>query len=266
MKRTLIALAIFAVGPKLLFAGVATIPESKNAVATPEQHELCNWTGFYIGANVGYAFEANSDVTLDLGGAWGSAGANGADKIAITPFGSHDLKMDGVVAGGFFGYNYQWNNFVLGVEAGANYVDLSDSFNSGLIFVPASGDSVGVRHSVETNFVGTFGPRIGYAFNRLLLYVTGGVAFGDVKFSQEVVEPEFLFVERGSTDDIEVGWMAGGGLQYCLTEHWSVRAEYRYTDLGCADFSSVGNQTQFTGHHEACLTFHSVTAGLAYKF
>jgi outer membrane immunogenic protein len=265
VKRALLVVLVFGVCLRFVTAGPEPIRDDKKVVVPiPEHREFCNWTGFYIGGNIGYAFEANADISMSLGGSWDVSG--GADREVVTPFGNKNLNADGVVAGGFFGYNYQWNHFVLGVEATANYFDLHDSFNSGLLFVPLTGDSVGVRHSFETNFVGTVGPRFGYAFGRFLFDITGGVAIGDLRFSQEVVEPEFDFVQRGSADDVQLGWTAGAGFHYCLTEHWSVRADYRYTDLGCTDFSSVGNQTEFTGHHEACLTFHSITAGIAYKF
>ena len=227
---------------------------------------------FYIGGQVGYAFEGNAEVETELDGAWTSF-RSPTDGEFITPFANRDLNASGVVAGGFAGYNYQWHSFVFGAEANVDYVGLRDSFNSGLLTVsPGSGNPITDRHSYETNYLVTVGPRLGYAVDRFLLYATGGLAIGDLKYSQTIVEPDSGFTEKGSSDDIQVGWTAGGGVQYCITEHWSARVEYRYTDLGCTDFSTAATEfgtpsTEiFTAHHEACLTFHSVTAGLAYKF
>jgi outer membrane immunogenic protein len=187
----------------------------------------------------------------------------------VEPLGSKDLDASGLVAGGFLGYNYQWNHWVFGVEATFDYVGLRDSFNSGIQFVdPGSGDPINVRQSVKTHFRGTVGPRIGYAWDRVLLYATGGLAFGDVDFKQSVKLPEFGFHEEGSTDDVEIGWTVGGGAEYCISDHWRARLEYRYTDLADAEFSSEGNSgfEDFTGHHEASLGYHAVTAGLVYQF
>src|SRR5207302_7215723 len=94
---------------------------------------------------------------------------------------------------------------------------------------PGSGDPIGVRQSYEMNYRATLGPRVGYAWDKFLIYATGGLAIGDLKFSQTIVEPQSVFTEKGSTDDTQVGWTVGGGIQYCLTEHWSARVEYRYT-------------------------------------
>jgi outer membrane immunogenic protein len=246
--------------------------EMKQVAPAPVPPAPCNWTGFYVGGNVGGAFEGNADVTLDLGGAW-RAFPEPTDASFIAPFGSRDLSASGVVAGGFLGYNYQWHSFVFGAEASVDYVGLQDSVNSGLLPVsPGTGSLIGDRHSYETNYRVTVGPRVGYAVDRCLLYATGGLAIGDLKYSQTIVEPESPFTEKGSTDDTRVGWTVGGGVQYCITQHWSAKVEYRYTDLGCTDFSTAATEfglpsTEiFTAHHEACLTFHSVTAGLAYKF
>jgi outer membrane immunogenic protein len=272
MKRRLLALAIFVSGSIFVTAGETTIRDDKKAVVTPEQRELCNWTGFYIGGNIGGAFDT-ADLALDLGGLWDTSLPNTRD--VATELGSRDLDAIGLIAGGFFGYNHQWNNWVLGLEAAVNYLDLSDSFNSGLQFVGGDGGNVvGLQQSYETHYLVTLAPRIGYAWNRLLLYATGGVAFGEIRFSQQLVELDNGMQQVGSSDDIEVGWTVGTGAEYCLTQHWRARLEYRYTDLGCADFSTSATPfpprpadfSGFTGNHEACLTFHTVTVGLAYQF
>ena len=269
----LLIISVALLSPTLLMAGPEPIRDDKKAVVASEQpRPPCNWTGFYLGAHVGGAFEANADVTLDLGGQWNNF-PHPRDADVVGPLGSRDLNASGVVAGGFLGYNYQWHSFVFGAEADIDYVGLRDSFNSGIVTVNPSIQSLGgVRHSYETNYLATVGPRVGYAVDRFLLYATGGLAIGDLKFSQRIVEPQSVFTEEGSSDGTQVGWTVGGGVQYCITERWSARVEYRYTDLGCTGFSTAATEggtpstEVFTAHHEACLTYHSVTFGLAYKF
>jgi len=263
MKQALFALALFASGSLFVLAGEAG--DKKAVVPTPPPPEICSWTGFYVGINVGGAFDT-ADVRLDLRGEW-EAFPEPSDETFGERLGSRDLDAAGLLAGGFLGYNFQWNNWVVGGEANIDFVGLRDSSNSGLQFVnPGTGDPITVRESFKSHYRITLGPRIGYAWNRMLLFATGGLAIGDLDASQEIREPEFGFIQRGSKDDTEVGWMVGGGLQYCLTQHWSARIDYRYTDLDCLDFSSVGNDPAFTGRHEVCLSYHSVTAGLSYKF
>ena len=232
----------------------------------PEQHEECTWGGFYIGGNIGGAFDS-MDVHTNLIGGWeGFPEDRGtAERLA-----NHDLEADGFVAGGFIGYNFQFGHFVVGLEADGDHVGLRDSFNSGRVMSPL-GDIINVRHSVETNYRLTFGPRVGVTFGRVLFYATGGLAVSDFDFKQIVRDTKFRTTQEGSTDDGQVGWTGGGGLQICLTHHWSARVEYRYTDLDCEDFSTEGPTPFFTGptfagHHEACVSYHSVTAGIAFGF
>jgi outer membrane immunogenic protein len=273
MKRLLFAVMLFAAASTRLVAGPEAIRDDKKAVVIPQEHrEPCNWIGFYIGGNIGGAFDT-ADLTLDLDGLWDTRLPHTRD--VAQDLGSKDFDASGLMAGGFIGYNHQWNNWVLGLEAAFDYLDLSDSFHSGLQFVGGDGGNVvGLRQSYETHYLATLAPRIGYAWNRLLFYGTGGVAFADIRFSQKLVELDNGMKQEGSSDDMEVGWTVGTGAEYCLTEHWRLRVEYRYTDLECADFSTSATPkpvrsadfSGFTGHHEACLSFHSVTAGLAFKF
>src|ERR1700730_5379862 len=129
MKRILFAIVISVAGSSVLMAGPEPVRDDKKAVVAPEQPSApCNWTGFYIGAEVGYAFEGNADVTTDLTGQW-RAFPEPTDASFIAPFASRDLNASGVVAGLFLGYNYQWHSFVFGAEANVDYVGVQDSLN-----------------------------------------------------------------------------------------------------------------------------------------
>jgi outer membrane immunogenic protein len=267
MRSVEICAAVLIASCVCVIAGPEPIQtDSKAVVTAPVQHELCNWTGFYVGANAGGAFAGHADVSLDLTGLW-ERFVEPSDESFAEPLGSKDLDASALVAGGFLGYNYQWNHFVVGGEADFDFVGLRNSFDSGLQFVnPGTGDAIVVRQSFKSHYLITVGPRFGYSWDKFLFYATGGLAIGDLDFRQIIKEPEEGFRQEGSTDDTQVGWTAGGGVEFCLTEHWRARLEYRYTDLGCVDFSSVGSDSVFTGRHEACLTYHAATAGLAYKF
>ncbi len=175
----------------------------------------------------------------------------------------------GVLAelGGLIGYNYQWNCWVLGVEADGGYLWARESNDTGVFLTPDTLDKR-VHSSFKTHYLMTFAPRFGYAFGRYLPYVTGGLAVGDLDFFQEIRTPQTGFHQTARTTDTNAGWMVGGGLQYALTEHWSVRAQYQYIDLGDVAFDSHGTPPFQTaiGHHEAELTEHNASFAIMFKF
>ena len=126
-----------------------------------------------------------------------------------------------------------------------------------------------LQTSVETHYLFTFGPLLGYAICRFLPYVTGGFAVGNLDFSQKIFIPGFIS-QTGRIDQAEVGLMVGGGLQYALTDHWSARAQYQYVDFGCDQTRSEGTAnfglSGFFADHKVCLTEHNVSFAIVYKF
>lgn len=150
MKKYLLA-SVAALG--LVAAGAASaadLPSRKGPVAAPVyMPPAFTWTGFYVGANAGYA--------------WGNVNTNG---FTLTNTGD----LDGFVGGAQVGYNYQMGQFVVGLEADIQGADLSTGNTLG-----------GLR--VKTDYFGTVRARVGVAFDRFMPYVTGGWAYGNVKTS-----------------------------------------------------------------------------------
>jgi outer membrane immunogenic protein len=263
---------LFAFGA-LVYAGPEPLPSGKEMKQVAPAPPPCpNWTGFYIGAFGGYKFAA-TDINLDLFGDWnGPSPSDPFDKEFIEPRAPHDLDASGAEAGGLIGYNYQWNKWVFGLEASGGYLWLRNSDNTGTFTVPATGDIYNVSTSFKTHYLVTVGPRIGYAFCRWLPYVTGGLAIGDIDFDQEITQffrGRVFFDEGGSTSETKVGWMVGGGLEYALTDHWHLRGQYQYIDLGCTDFHSIGSASfniGYFGHHEACLREHNASVAIIFEF
>ena len=101
-------------------------------------------------------------------------------------------------------------------------------------------------------------------------YVTGGLAVGDIDYSQEIINLSLTphFIEGGSVNDTRAGWMVGGGLEYALTEHWHLRAQYQFIDLGSASFDSSNDTLGpvYTGRHELELREHNASFAIMYKF
>jgi len=197
---------------------------------------IYNWTGFYIGGQVG--------------GAWGK---DNWDLISLTgePV-SH--KKSSITGGGHIGYNWQVQQFVFGLEGEFNGTNLNASSIS--INNPA------VTYGTKIDWYGTVVGRLGLAFDRFLVYGTGGVAFTDVKTTGvNGVADSF------SNSGTRTGWAAGAGIAYQAAPNWVVGVDYKHLDFGSFDRSGVTQTlvipyTQ-TGIHSK---IDQVTARLSYQF
>src|SRR4051812_15921837 len=121
MKCSATLLAMLLVCARLVNAGPEPMHDDKKAVVMPQpQPEMCSWAGFYVGGNIGGAFDT-ADLDLDLTGDW--------EHLPFTRdvgehFGSRNLDASGLLAGGFVGYNFQCNHWVLGLEGTIDYLGL----------------------------------------------------------------------------------------------------------------------------------------------
>jgi len=232
-------------GPEPLSSG----KEMKQVAPAPAPE--CNWSGFYIGLNVGGQFGHSEDKDLD--GFW-----NGPTRRNL-PWG---YSESGVIAGGQVGYNFQWNWLVLGVEGDLRYVNLEghgDIKGSDLPSQSAFGPVVGES---DSDFYTTIRGRIGFALNHWLFYGTGG-GIG-VNYKTGVFDNATHF--SGDKQEFDWGYTVGGGIEYMLGCHWSLRAEYLYfaTDTQRFSISSTRTSTiyDFDGNTEG----HIVRGALNYKF
>jgi len=199
------------------------------------------WTGFYVGLNAGYAF-SNSDNVSNSGNA----------AYAALGIPAYKLSRDGFIGGAQAGYNYQINQFVVGLETDIQYTDLKKS----------GSDIFGDRARVETNYLGTVRGRIGFVpMDRTLLYVTGGLAYGDTKLSTSVNGFPGL---TGSKRDTNVGYALGGGVEYAFTQNITAKVEYLYYDLG--DTKLNVNDGVRAATYKADNNGSIVRAGINYKF
>ncbi|HEY1544577.1 MAG TPA: outer membrane protein [Xanthobacteraceae bacterium] len=173
-------------------------------------------------------------VGVNGGGGWGHA---------FTDL-SGGMGTSGGVAGGTIGYNAQFGAWVLGLEGDMDWSDVSGSRSTG--GCPGC--------SVSNDWLSTARGRVGYAFGSWLPYVTGGLAAGDVKASA----PGF----PGATNT-QIGWAAGAGVEYALSNQWSAKVEYLHVDLGNFD---CGVSCGAAGTDN--VTFHDnlVRGGINFRF
>ena len=195
-----------------------------------------NWTGFYIGGN--------------LGGAWASSTLT--DNFSGASFtGNHS----GFIGGGQIGYNWQVApQFVLGVEWMIDGTSISKSSNTVTIF---NGDIL--QGSASTDWISTLAARFGYAANNLLYY--GKAGGGWVQNSATVTD--LTTGASLSNSNTNSGWLLGAGIEYGWTPNWTVKLEYDYLGLNNWTRSSplfVGDTVTLSRHIDM------FTVGANYKF
>jgi outer membrane immunogenic protein len=169
------------------------------------------WTGFYVGVNAGYGWNANDSITV------------GGVRFDLDDEG-------GFVGGAQAGYNYQIGSFVVGLEGDIQYADFGgdDRFDF-------DRDGIADDDFNNSDWFGTVRARAGVAFDRALIYATGGFAFADDA----------------------TGWTVGGGLEYAFTNNLSAKVEGLYVNLDQDDnFLGIDSDAEFG----------VVRAGLNFRF
>lgn len=222
-----------------------------------------SWTGFYIGATAGGIWNTGH-TSLDAT----YRGATLGSRYIPTTLGSGETGFQG---GGELGYNYQMGSIVLGLESDLEWVTNSNSVTYTGAAIPHLGGDVTTTLATRMDWLGTTRGRLGIATladDRLLLYVTGGLAYGGGKASVSAVGPagDAWYGSQGST---QVGWTVGGGAEYAFTNNWSIKAEYLYYNLGSYSYATTG-----TGPSATPLKFVAkvtpegsiARAGINYKF
>ena len=235
MKRTLLAaVSIGVLGPLSPALG-ADLPYAKAPMAVASVYD---WTGFYVG---GFG-----------GGGLGNHNYNNANGPA--GFANFTVNYDstGAIGGGEVGYNAQSGNYLVGVEA--------DAFWSGIKGSDAS-QQLGVIDQSNLRWGGTLRARGGITVDRLLLFFTGGWAFGDIQHTSTAAGfPVDQFTNHQS------GLTAGGGIAYALTNNVIGKFEYRYYDFG--RYNRSGNPLTPNGQlpYTVDNTYSVVTIGIDFKF
>lgn len=248
-------------------ADLASKPYTKAPAVAP----AAGWTGFYAGLNGGYG--------------WGSAETTLAPGTAFaTPL---HQDVNGALFGGQVGYNWQIDpNWLVGLEADGQWTDQHGS-HSGLLGTTSTPIGLGPDfHLVATAsaaddwrlpWLATFRGRVGFlADPTLLLYGTGGLAAGELKYSHQTTLTAQLFLGAASTipagplitttlstseSQTRVGWTLGAGLEKKFAPNWSAKLEYLYVDLGSKTyFAGTANQTDVSFHD------HIARVGINYAF
>jgi outer membrane immunogenic protein len=243
MLRKFLLSSVATVG-MMASAAAADLPTEKGPPAyAPPPPPAFSWTGFYVGGHVGGAWDTGAVTDVD-------AYAAGATPGTVTP-----LRASGVFGGGQAGFNWQTGPLVVGIEGDGGYLGLSDS-------TPLTGTASGTRVGENAGAYGDITGRLGFAFDRVLIYAKGGWAFLNDIPSFSTVSGSF---SSRTSPGVSSGPTVGGGIEYAITPNWSVKVEYQYFDFDHANYtvlSGGGTPFRFLQHRQ----INAVELGLNYRF
>lgn len=259
-------------------AFAADLPR-KAPAAPPAPPPIYNWTGFYVGGNIGGGW-ANRDVVWSAG----HPAIVGFDTIQETFLPPVSYKPSGVLGGIQLGYNWQFNpNWLIGLETDFDWSGVKGS-GTGIGSLQGGAFPFTLAAEERIKWFGTVRARLGYLFTpSLLAYVAGGFAYGNVERSASYVNSSNSEFSAGlnfscnpgaacflvSSSDTRTGWTAGGGLEYAFWGNFSVKAEYLYIRLdnnslfagAVTGISGVGYVVTFNR-----LDLNVARVGLNYRF
>ena len=221
------------------FAADLDLPTHK---APPPPPSAFTWTGFYVGGYAGYGW-ARSTAT-DIGDPFGTPWYILGHEFSTAP--------TSFTGGGEVGYNYQWGQFVVGAEADVGYFN---HHGSALYDNTPGHSDTSIIASGDMN--STLRGRLGFAVDRALVFATGGVAATNAT-ARVVSFSSFI----SPNADLQWGWTIGGGLEYAVTNNWSIKGEYLHDDFGQSDVTLANTTSRFRIHS----TDDAIRFGVNFRF
>jgi outer membrane immunogenic protein len=251
----LTALAVVAIAGGVITASAADlegVPYTKENFIMP----VYNWSGVYVGGNIGYGWGRSSDAS---GLSPGGPPALFTDSVRS--------NMNGIVGGGQLGYNSQMRNWLWGLEA--DFQGTGQSSNHSFTCpagVCVTGAALPVTNREQLDFFGTVRGRLGLVIApTVLLYATGGLAYGQV-------DANTTLTGATRSQNYIPGYAVGGGIEGVIGGNWTARLEYLYLDLGTVSgtFNSTvvagGGAGTLASNFSSRITDNIVRVGLNYKF
>lgn len=220
MKRILLASAAFAALSSTSLAADLPVPVEEQVVEDI-------WPGFFVGIAGGFSFnQLNTDFDDGLF--------------------EDEIDADDFIVGVYYGRNWQWDNWVFGLDSSWNFINLDEDD------VLADTGALSPELDVEANLLGLSRLKVGWAFENTLLYVAGGVA-------TTVFDVEDVGI-GDDDDDWTFGWTVGAGVEYMFLDNWSARIEYSFFNIESDDIEIADNPIDVE------LQGHIIRGGIAYHF
>ena len=233
-----LSIAIIAAASTVVFSPVASAADmpvkAPPRVSVPPP--VYNWTGFYVGGHVGYL--------------WGRTHVEEEGTVV-----EDGAPTNGVIGGALAGYNWQYNQFVFGLEGDFGWTNAKGTGTA----QQTTTITTQAPNKYDFDWTGHVRGRVGYAADRWLFFVAGGLAIADFNFHEGAITTTTVVVPPpGGT---YVGWSIGGGIEYAITQNLLGRVEYLYDHFGHKDY--VGSDGD---PYRVSLTGSTVRGALAWKF
>jgi outer membrane immunogenic protein len=274
MKRILLSALLVASAVPALAADL-----SVKARPMPPPIPVWTWDGFYIGINGGYSWGRSNTTVSYFNTITGAPIIPPAGSITDAGF-----NLDGGVFGGQIGYNWQFSSWLFGLEADAQWSGqkgsaaflcsaaglLPGACFPGSTFLPVGTLGVGLAVDKKLEWFGTVRGRLGVlASPTWLLYVTGGLAFGEVQTDAvltSITAGGAVVALAGSSSKTHAGWTIGGGIEGNLGGNWTAKAEYLYMDLGTFDTTVTVPAALIGANISSRVTDNIFRVGINYHF
>jgi outer membrane immunogenic protein len=232
------------------------------------------WSGAYVGLNGGWTRGLSDAKTTTVFSPTGYFAQSSVPAIASA--GSQSLENDNFTGGIQAGYNWQFGKAVIGGEMDFNYQGIDDSKSCTAGYPCCAPTTFTVESRVQTDWLFTVRPRIGFAMDKWLIYATGGLAVTNIKADFKFTDTFAGMYEAASVSETKAGWTVGGGIEMGIAKHWSIKSEYLYTDFGSISTTGRFSNSSFPGfvtvgannpfNHSIDLRTHMVRIGINYLF
>jgi outer membrane immunogenic protein len=217
--------------------------------AAPPAVEVFDWSGIYIGAHAGYGWGRTDITDHTLFG----------NIIPGIP--TQHFDISGGLGGVQGGWNYQFGRFVLGSEVDFSWADVKGDLPSATTLIPGT-----ASRSSKANWMGTATTRLGYAWDRVLIYSKIGAAWAHFDYNDTVAIAGVGTVFNSSASETRSGWTVGTGIEWAFLAGWSAKVEYDYIDFGrrSVDFAAVAGVIPVSLDVDQRIS--QVKVGLNYRF
>lgn len=247
---------------KLTLCAAAAVLTAVAATPAAAQSDI-DWSGLYIGGTVGASW---SDVSI-------TTDATSTSPIPAPPIFLGELERVGSSDDdtGFTGsleagIDWQSGSWVVGIETDIGWFD-TGQVRDNTFTISGTSSTATTQQKLETDWLWTLRPRLGYATGGWLFYGTAGLAMSNVKYtatySDNRVPPGS---GAGSVDDTNTGWAAGLGAAWAVSPGWSVKAEWLYADLGDVSARATTADGFVDIRSEAEVKANLIRLGIDYRF
>lgn len=263
MKR----LFVGAVAIASLFGSAAMAADLAVKAAPMPVAAVYGWTGFYIGGNLGYSW----------GRSFNTETISRFNTGAVLFTSSSSDNVNGVIGGGQVGYNWQFQNWVFGLEA--DFQGSGERGSRDLVCVACADDGTNITSTLtqKLDWFGTVRGRLGFlATPSVLLYGTGGLAYGELRTSGTITGNTIagtpITVAFPGTSSTRTGWTVGAGVEGKIAQNWTARLEYLYMDLGSVSAGPFATtilvpvRTNAGASYSSSFTDNILRVGVNYQF